>query len=218
MFNAPAINERLDMYRPVLCGAKTQAEFNRVLERMFNKEYRLRCKAVFRKNYEFIFSAGGIYNPEYDRVHVIFNIDKSYKVIPLDHNWAKFKFLFSQTLQHECVHRWQYLNRGPKFCYGFEDIDHKFFDNISIEEEREYLSDYDELSAYGHDIAMEIKFCYQGHDPLDILRTIDKRKKLTSYSYYRRTFKKVPAEWVRIKKKLLLKTFHWLPHVQVFHE
>jgi hypothetical protein len=83
----------------------------------------------------------------------------------------------------------------------------------SNEEEKEYLADPDEIDAYGHDIAMEIKFFYPKQDPYEVLNKIGSKRKLWSYNYYKKTFK--GDDWSHIKSRLLKKTYQWIPHTTV---
>ena len=74
----------------------------------------------------------------------------------------------------------------------------------------EYYGDADEIDAYAHDIATEIKRYYPNRNPYEVLKNINKTRKVHSYNYYRRTFSK--CEWGGIKKQLLKKIFNWIPH------
>ena len=116
----------------------------------------------------------------------------------------------SQVCQHETIHQLQWQNRESDEQPCTLD-----FRNLtgSISEEKEYLSDIDEIDAYGHDIAMEIKYSYPNKDPYEILKTIDSRRKVWSYIYYKKTFK--GDDWSNIKNRLLKKTYQWMPHVIV---
>jgi hypothetical protein len=65
----------------------------------------------------------------------------------------------------------------------------------------------DEIDAYGHDIALEIKHYYPRTDPLKILRYPTRYNKLTSFFIYNRAFKGV--NWRDIKKTLIRKAYNW---------
>ena len=78
----------------------------------------------------------------------------------------------------------------------------------------DYLAELDEIDAYVHDIAMEIREYYPKSDPMDVLRNINKRRKLWSWNYYRSAFKD-SKDWSDVKTRLLKKTYLWLPHVTV---
>lgn len=215
MFKAPEINEILESNKVELFKATTQREFNKTLRKNF-KHYGLQCRTFRRTMPRADFYMGGLYAFDRDTIHLQIIISNKVDVVPIKECWAEFKFLFSQTLQHEMLHRHQWFMRGDDFEYDdMGAIDHRYFENLDIEEERGYLSDTDEIDSYSHDIAMEIKFYYPHKNPIDVLRTIDKKRKVWSYSYYKRTFKDVP-EWSQIKRKLLKKTYLWLPQTQVY--
>jgi len=119
-------------------------------------------------------------------------------------------------LQHELIHRFQYTMRN-EVGEGVCEVDHRFFENLSSAEEREYLADNDEIEAYSHDIIMEILFYYPSRNPRDVLRIIDRTRKIPTYNYYKKTFKRYnEREWNVIKKKLLKKSYAWLPYTTVF--
>ena len=115
--------------------------------------------------------------------------------------------LLSQVIQHETIHQLQYQHRD---CHDIAKLDFRDLRG-SLNEEREYLADKDEIDAYGHDIAMEIKYHYPGKDPYNILKNISKVRKLPSYNYYKQTFK--TTKWSMVKKRLLKKTYNWIKYV-----
>lgn len=154
------------------------------------------------------YSISGLYDMMKDTRYVILNFsDKSLDLDLPEYHWKDFKFYLSQVIQHESIHQkqWQYRD-------DVEDQVKLDFRNLSgtKEEERDYLSDLDEIDAYGHDIAMEIKHFYPRRDPYEVLKNINKTRKLSSFNYYRRNFR--GCDWSMIKNKLLLKTYKWIPY------
>ena len=146
-----------------------------------------------------------------DIKYVVLNFPKQQKHYSVSNeNWRDFKFAVSQVCQHETIHELQWQNRdtgGEPCTLDFRNL------TGSISEDKEYLADIDEIDAYGHDIAMEIKYSYPNKDPYEILKTIDSRRKVWSYIYYKKTFK--GDDWSNIKNRLLKKTYQWMPHVTV---
>ncbi len=154
------------------------------------------------------YSISGLYDMGKDMKYVILNLsDKSMDLDLPEEGWQDFKFFMSQVIQHETIHQhqWQYRDRS-------EDPIKLDFRNLigSKDEERDYLSDLDEIDAYAHDIAMEIKYFYPKRDPYQILKNINKTRKICSFNYYRRNFR--GCDWSTIKNKLLLKTYKWIPY------
>lgn len=151
---------------------------------------------------------GGLYDQNTDIKYILINLSTYCDEIYFeDYMWSDFKFGISQTIQHEAIHQLQFQHRANRdesvkidFRVRQEDLG----------EEREYLSDMDEIDAYAHDIAMEIKYFYPRSDPYDILKTISYKRKLSAYRYYTKTFK--GCDWSKIKRRLLLKTYKWIPH------
>lgn len=155
------------------------------------------------------FMVSGLYDMAYNKKYIILNFSLYSDYINLTHySFETFKFFVSQVIQHETIHQdqWQYRD-------GTEDPVKLDFRNTTgtLREEREYLSDIDEIDAYAHDIAMEILFYYPKENPYNILKTINRRRKIPSYLYYKDTFKN--TSWTKVKNRLLSKTYGWIPHV-----
>ena len=74
----------------------------------------------------------------------------------------------------------------------------------------DYLAEIDEIDCYAHDIAMEIREFYPKMDPFVVLGSINKRRKIWSWRYYRNTFKHSP-DWSEVRDRLLKKIYLWLP-------
>lgn len=216
MFNAPEIDSILEMSKYELISATRQKEFNGILCSKFST-YDIVCKTIRKRDLEKKdYCIGGLYSAETDKIYMEFYLPRYDKIVDVTHdNWTCFKFLFSQTLQHELIHRYQYAVKDEDLDY--EEWDHRGIDDLDPEEERDYLRDSDEIQAYSHDIALEILYYYQNRNPYDVLRKIDKTKKVWSYNYYKKLFKKKhPQEWELIRKKLLKKAYGWLPHSKVY--
>jgi hypothetical protein len=125
-------------------------------------------------------------------------------------------FLLSQALQHELIHKSQFAPRDSDH-YKFDfylPINHR--KTGAAKEHLEYLSMFDEMDTFGHDIAMEIKYHYPRHDPYEVLRTIEKRKLLTSWGYYKKAFKGL--KWKAVHDRVLKNAHKWLPYVTVMEK
>jgi hypothetical protein len=81
-----------------------------------------------------------------------------------------------------------------------------------LQEEADYLSEFDEIDAYAHDIALEIVHYYPGTDRFEILRTINRRRFVYSWRLYKKTFRDCD-DWSDIRHRLLSKVYRWLPHI-----
>lgn len=211
MYLASTIDQILEDKKPKLIGKPSYFYIANTLNRSFKKTLPFKFRFETFDDYgPDDFSISGLYDMEEDVKYIIFNFPTERKHYKINNdNWRDLKFAISQVCQHETIHQLQWQHR-KKLDVESAELD---FRNLSgdISEDKEYLADIDEIDAYGHDIAMEIKFCYPKKDPYDILRTIDSRKKLWSYNYYKKTYK--GDDWYDIKKRLLKKTYQWLPYV-----
>lgn len=210
MYLAPTINDILDSNKQKFVGCIDYYTLARRLGKAFGYQKDLKFKVeTFDDIDPDEFTVSGLFDMTTNTKYIILNFSKENSSITLSkHDFEMFKFLVSQCIQHETIHQHQWQHRDST-----EDPVKLDFRNMigTLNEEREYLSDKDEIDAYAHDIAMEIKYYYPKDDPISILRKIDKVRKIQSYKYYKNTFK--GCSWFKIKKHLLLKTFKWIPHV-----
>lgn len=210
MYLASSINSALEHNKSKLLGWNPYSSLTTKLQQSFRQKD---LKFIYER-YDFIdkddFSVSGLYDMSDRRRYVILNVSKSCFDFRLSkERWSEFKFLISQVIQHETLHKlqWQYRECG-------EDVQLDFRNMIGTkDQEMEYLADLDEIDAYGHDIAMEIKYFYPKRDPYEVLNNISKCRKIWSYSYYKKTFK--GSNWSGVKHRLLKKAYLWLPHVTV---
>jgi hypothetical protein len=212
MFLAPVIDQTLESTKSKLLGRPSYSQITGVLNRAFKKTEPFKFRYETYLDYgEHDFSVSGLYDMEKNVKYVIVNFPREHSNFTIsEKNWSELKFAISQVCQHESIHQnqWQFRELdGLPVALDFRNL------SGDISEEKEYLAEIDEIDAYGHDIAMEIKYCYPNKDPYHILRTISGRKKLWSYNYYKKIFK--GDDWSDIKKRLLKKTFLWLPYVTV---
>ena len=122
-------------------------------------------------------------------------------------------FYISQTLQHELIHKMQNQRRNPE-TYTHDlylPINHR--KTGAAKSQIEYLSLFDEIDSYGHDIAMEILYHYPRQNPYEVLKNIRNYKLLKSYRYYVRTF--AGTRWTDIHDRLIKKIHGWIPYVAV---
>ena len=157
------------------------------------------------------YAISGLYDQETNIKVITLNFSQYSKKFDLNlNNWEGFKFNVSQVCQHEKIHQLQWQHRDTS-AFTQELIDFRTKAKNKRLEEKMYLADPDEVDAYAHDIAMEIKLHYGNQDPYLILKNINKKRKIWSYNYYKNTFK--GDNWYNIRRRLLLKIYMWLPHV-----
>lgn len=209
MYESQSINSIIFKNEHNLTGEFTYRAFISRLKKAFNWE-----DLVFKyEKYEDIdvddYTISGAYDMHEHKRYVVINFsNKSNKFILNRHDFLLFRFLLSQTIQHETVHRDQWQKRPAVVDKVSIDFKEK---KVTKSEEMEYLSDRDEIDAYAHDIAMEIKYYYPNIPPYAVLKNIFKYKKIISFNYYRKTFRN--KKWNDIKNLLFLKTYKWIPYV-----
>ena len=101
-------------------------------------------------------------------------------------SWARFKYKFIQVLMHEMIHFMQYDRRRDEWSNYV--VPYKRIGNRKIDEERAYLSEFDEIQAYGHCIWLDYKM-FKPNIPVDDLlaRSAVKRDSKTLH-YILKTF------------------------------
>ena len=213
MFLAPVIDDVLESKKSKLIGEWGYPQVVSTLNRAFKnvEPFKFHHETYYdygRNDY----SVSGLYSMDTDIKHIVLNFSKrctAFEISP--RSWSQFKFDVSQVCQHETIHQTQWQHRDSSLMGQF-DTTVDFRNTMgSVEDEKQYLADADEIDAYAHDIAMEIKFKYPKRHPYEILKPIDTKRNLWSYTYYKRTFR--GEDWSHIKKRLLKKTFLWLPYI-----
>jgi hypothetical protein len=213
MYLAGIINDVLESKKDKIVGRSTYFYITGVLNRAFSKTEPFKFRFETYEDYgRDDYSVSGIFDMETNTRYVILNFPKSCKTFTVKpERWEEFKFSISQVCQHEAIHQcqWQHRDSGT---YEVGKLDFRDVDG-TIDEEKEYLADLDEIDAYGHDIAMEIKFFYPKEDPYRVLERIHTKRKLWSYNYYKKTFK--GDDWSQIKHRLYKKVHKWLPYTTI---
>lgn len=212
MYLAPIIDEVLESKKSKLIGRNTHYYVASVLNRAFQKVEPFKFRYETYEDYgKDDYSVSGLYDMDTDIRYIILNFPKNLKYFALEEKrWSEFKFAVSQVCQHESIHKCQWSFRNGYETEN-EPLEFRNKNDVPVDELQLYLSDPDEIEAYAHDIAMEIKFYYSKSNPYEVLKAAGKKRKLWSYSYYKKTFK--DEDWDIINKHLLKKTYRWLSHV-----
>ena len=212
MYLADTIDSVLESKKDKLIGRSSHFFICDVLNRAFKKVEPFKFRYELYDNYDREdYSISGVYDQDIDVKYIILNFSSTCKTFTLrPEKWKEFKFGISQVCQHESIHQCQWSVRDASL-FNCEKVDFRTED--PSEEDKDYLADYDEIDAYGHDIAMEIKFYYPKKDPYEVLKNISRYKKIWSYNYYKKTFKN--DDWSEVKHSLLKKAFRWLSYTKV---
>lgn len=176
---------------------------------LWERNERLRPNHKWIKGYYY-------WNRRHQPIEIILEFSTESPYYDWDHEPGRVRrtlFYLSQTLQHELIHKAQNQRRNP------ENYTHDLYLPINhrktgaAKSQIEYLSMFDEIDSYGHDIAMEIKYHYPRKDPYEVLKNIKSHRLLKSYRYYVRTF--AGTRWTDIHDRLIKKIHGWLPYVTV---
>lgn len=216
MYLAKDINQRIDRWAPKLWGSLPHTLIRRRIQaclQPFDVRVDLQPDAGLEAHQS---AMSGLFDSDIEVRNITISLHFATCVdefIIDDHNWREFRFQLSQVVQHELLHRSQSERRqhldNPYTLYYDIKAGRK-----SDKDQMDYLAEFDEIDAYAHDIAMEIRFNYPGQDPYAILRNIGRRRKVWSWNYYARSFRHSP-DWSEVRHRLLKKTYQWIPHTTI---
>lgn len=161
------------------------------------------------------FKIGGEFDPYKSKqaITIVVHINPSNLINFTPTRKKRFLFLLNQTLQHEKLHQYQFAKRGESRFYA-KTVNFTKCSSKTRMSTLEYFANVDEIDAYAHDLAMEIKFHYPNESPYFVLNNINKFKHLTVWNTYKNAFK--GARWVYIREHLLRKTHSWMPSIKDF--
>lgn len=123
------------------------------------KKWRTRIEFLPQKSksrvYKTYVAVGGEYSPEDRQCLIIVHCNNfdSFKFSP--ESWNRFKFKVIQVLMHELIHFMQYDRRGDEwsnYVVPYKKIGHR-----KVDQERRYLSEFDEIQAYAHCCWLDFK-------------------------------------------------------------
>lgn len=214
MYLCRKIYASLDRNRDEFTGYLTDKQIQRRLGRIL-RPYGIRVHTLADSNG---YAVSGYFNTRRNtrNVHITVHVDSTTQGIDFDRSrkgWRHFRFIVGQVAQHELVHKIQWRDR----CAKEKQVDRYY---VTATEKRwkqktmDYLSDFDEIDAHAHDIALEIRYRYPDRNPYDIVRNIMRYKKLKTLNLYKRIFKDC-ADWDQTKTRLLKRVWRWLPQVSV---
>lgn len=219
MYLGKQIWRRLNKYSEWIEGKVSASTVREKIQEMI-APYGATVKVKYQKNFSkrVWFMIGGEFDASVSRKQITIDIhlreDKGY-IYFTERRKQRFIFLLNQTLQHELVHKMQFTNRGSDNFYTH----HYYFtpgSSKSSPAKMEYLAMVEEIDAYAHDLALEIKYNYPFDDYKQILKQINDYSELEIWKMYKKTFK--GARWVHVRNELLRKTYKWLPSIKEKYE
>jgi len=212
MYLSPRIFRTLDRNSEQFTGFLTERQIQRRLGRIL-KPYGVRIHTACDSK-GFMVSGWFDNDRPTHNVNLTIHLDYRLQGIDFEHGkkgWAHFRFLVSQVAQHELVHKMQQRSRYKNAEeHYYVTTSNKRWKQASMD----YLSEFDEIDAYAHDIAMEIKYRYPKKNPYDVVRNIMRHKKLKSLEFYKRVFKDC-SDWEQTRTRLFKKIWRWIPQVTV---
>jgi hypothetical protein len=219
MYLSRRLHKKIEEYFPYHETLGKTFTYRQITKKMNNILHPLGAKAKIIKDKDFktsrnsiqYYSFSGCYYPDAVGVPIVITLHMSpgHNCFKFNKsNYHQFMFMFSQVVQHEFIHKSQYMFRPD---HSEKKIKIHFSKKIPKNQLRRinYLSTWCEVEAYAHDIAMEINHFYPNASPSVVLKNINKHRKLYSFSLYKNAFK--GTNWDKLRKSLILKIWRWLP-------
>jgi len=129
-------------------------------------------------------AVGGEYHSDDKRIIAFIHEPKFNKFKFTSKTWNVFKFKFIQLLMHELIHFMQFERRYGE--YGKYYMSYRKTGKKKNDDERKYLSNFDEIQAYAHCIVLDLKFYRPNKSAKDL--SIKGYCLSKTFSYYLKTF------------------------------
>lgn len=100
--------------------------------------------------------------------------------------WNRFKFKLIQVIMHELIHFMQYDRRGDEWSNYV--VPYKKLGNAIKDEERRYLSEFDEIQAYAHCVYLDYKMYRPNISISDLISRSKEYKDSRTLHYILKTF------------------------------
>lgn len=151
-----------------------------------------RTKIVWRKElskakmYQSYIGIGGEYSPD-DRQCILIIHTLNFDNHPFTpETWDRFKYRLIQTLMHELIHFMQYDRRDDQWSNYV--VPYKKVGHAKKDEERRYLSEFDEIQAYAHCVYLDFKMFRPNVDIDTLLSRCRTKKDSKTLHYFLKTF------------------------------
>jgi hypothetical protein len=139
------------------------------------------------KMYETHLAVGGEYDAENRQCSLLIYVKKDYNSFTFtDETWNRFKHRLIQTLMHELIHFMQYDRRGDEWS-GYV-VPYKKVKSSRKNEERQYLSEFDEIQAYAHCVLLDYKMFKPTIPVTELLTRCKKKRDSSTLHYILKTF------------------------------
>ena len=144
---------------------------------------REKSKAKWTENYVAI---GGEYSPDERQITLQIYTQKYSTFQFTDKSWSSFKFRLMQTLMHEIIHFMQYDRRSDEWSNYV--VPYKKVGIAKKDEQRAYLSEFDEIQAYAHCVYLDFKMRRPKVDISILLNRYKTKRDSSTLHYFLKTF------------------------------
>jgi len=154
------------------------------------KKWRTKIEWISQKSkakvYKDFIAIGGEYSPE-DRqcTLIIHSVNFDNHTFTCE-SWDRFKYRLIQTLMHELIHFMQFDRRDDS--YSNYVVPYKRVGHKKKDEERRYLSEFDEIQAYAHCVFLDFKMFKPNVDVDTLLDRCKKKVDSRTLHYFLKTF------------------------------
>lgn len=154
------------------------------------KKWRTKIEWIEQKSkakvYKDFIAIGGEYSPEDRQCTLIIHSTNFDKHSFTCESWDRFKYRFIQTLMHEMIHFMQFDRRDDS--YSNYVVPYKRVGQKKKDEERRYLSEFDEIQAYAHCVYLDFKMFKPNVDIDTLLSRCKKKVDSRTLHYFLKTF------------------------------
>ena len=131
-------------------------------------------------------SIAGEYDIEKRQCAIIIYTDHFDTFTFTERTWNNFKFRFITCLQHEIIHYMQYDRRDDQWSHYV--VPYKKAHSKRKNDERKYLSEFDEIQAYAHCVLMDFKLRRPHMDVEELLNRCKTHRDSRTLHYFLKTF------------------------------
>jgi hypothetical protein len=142
-----------------------------------------KSKAKWTNHYAAI---GGEYDPEQRQITLQIYTQAYNTFMFTEHSWVAFKFRLIQTLMHELIHFMQYDRRGDEWSNYV--VPYKKVGIAKKDSQRAYLSEFDEIQAYGHCVYLDFKMRRPNVDIDTLLSRYKTKRDSSTLHFFLKTF------------------------------
>lgn len=129
---------------------------------------------------------GGEYAPEVRQITLQIHTDTFNSFIFTDASWKDFKMRFFQTIMHELIHFMQFDRRGDEWSNYV--VPYKKIGITKKDEQRAYLSEFDEIQAYAHCVYLDYKMRRPNVDINILLKRYKNKRDSPTLHFFLKTF------------------------------